>query len=394
MGYFNADHYRLNTAFSSGDEYATPAPTYEFWRDYFIRRGWGAFTVDAAASAANHKTPRFYSKRDNGLVQDYRREVAWLNPPFARGALPKWTTMLVAACGAGATFGVLLPNWLNDGWAVENVMPHASELHFIPGRIRFHGANGRPDFAPTFGSIFVVWLPGLRKPGTDLKVYFTRCPLKEELTTWDESRRPPVIRDRAERISLRPVFPMRVLVACEISGRVRDAFIRQGHDAISCDLLPSDVVGPHLRCDVRDVLDQGWDLMIAHPPCTHLSVSGAAWFKDKQREQKEALEFVRALLNAPIPRIALENPVSIISSEIRQPDQIIQPWMFSHGETKKTCLWLKNLPRLMPSEIVSGREPRIQMMPPSPNRAKLRGLTYQGIADAMALQWSPKKPAP
>jgi hypothetical protein len=394
MGFFNTERYPLNAEYSSGDEYATPRETFEFWRDYFIRRGWGAFTVDAAASAANHKTARFYTKRDNGLVQDYRREVAWLNPPFAKGALLKWTTMIVAACRAGAAFGALLPNWLNDGWAVENVMSHASELHFIPGRIRYRGANGKPDFTSIFGSVLVVWLPGLRKPGTDLKVFWTPCPLKEELVTWNESRRPPVVRDRAERINLAPVFPMRVLVACETSGRVRDAFIRQGHDAISCDLLPGDVVGPHLQCDVRDVLNQGWDLMIAHPPCTHLSVSGAPWFKHKRREQEDALEFVRLLLNAPIPRIALENPVAIISSAIRKPDQIIQPWMFSHGETKKTCLWLKNLPRLMPSEIVSGREPRIQMMPPSPNRGKLRSLTYQGIADAMARQWSTKKPVP
>lgn len=146
---------------------------------------------------------------------------------------------------------------------------------------------------------------------------------------------------------------MRVLVACEFSGTVRDAFIRAGHDAMSCDLLPTEVPGPHYTGDVRDILhgthDGAWDLMIAHPPCTHLAVSGARWFKDKCAEQAEALEFVRLLLNAPIPRIALENPVSIISSRIRKPDQIIQPWMFGHGETKATCLWLKGLPKLTPT---------------------------------------------
>ena len=133
---------------------------------------------------------------------------------------------------------------------------------------------------------------------------------------------------------------MRVLIACEYSGTVRDAFIRAGHDALSCDLLPTDVPGPHYQGDVRDILADGWDLMIAHPPCTHLAVSGARWFKDKQVEQAEALDFVRLLLAAPIPRIALENPVSIISSRIRKPDQIIQPYQFGHEATKTTCLWL------------------------------------------------------
>ena len=183
---------------------------------------------------------------------------------------------------------------------------------------------------------------------------------------------------------------MKVLVACEYSGVVRDAFLRAGHYALSCDLLPceSTASGDHYQGDVRDVLDHGWDLMIAHPPCTHLAVSGARWFKDKQVEQAEALDFVRLLLGAPIKRIALENPISIISSRIRKPDQIIQPWMFGHGETKATCLWLRNLPLLQPTNIVSGREQRIHKMPPSPNRWKERSRTYQGIADAMAAQWA------
>lgn len=157
---------------------------------------------------------------------------------------------------------------------------------------------------------------------------------------------------------------------------------------MSCDLLPTDVPGPHYQGDVRDLFNEGWDLMIAHPPCTHLAVSGARWFKDKQQEQHEALEFVKELLKAPIEHIALENPVSIISSRIRKPDQIIQPWMFGHGETKATCLWLKNLPKLVPTQIVEGREPRIHRLPPSEDRWKIRSKTYQGIADAMANQWS------
>jgi hypothetical protein len=180
---------------------------------------------------------------------------------------------------------------------------------------------------------------------------------------------------------------MKVLVACEYSGTVRDAFLAAGHIALSCDLLPSDAPGPHLQGDVREVLEMGWDLMIAHPPCTHLAVSGARWFHLKQQDQQEALRFVRMLLEAPIPRIALENPVSIISSRIRKPDQTIQPWQFGHGETKATCLWLKNLPPLEPTNIVDGREARIHRMPPSPTRWKERSKTYQGIADAMAQQW-------
>lgn len=181
---------------------------------------------------------------------------------------------------------------------------------------------------------------------------------------------------------------MRVLVACEFSGTVRDAFRARGHDAWSCDLLPSESPGPHIVGDALEAAyGQHWDLMIAHPPCTHLAVSGARWFKDKQEEQAAALEFVRALLAAPIERIALENPVSIISSRIRKPNQIIQPWQHGHGETKATCLWLKNLPLLVPTDIVDGRAARIHKMPPGPNRAKERSRTYNGIAAAMAAQW-------
>ena len=180
---------------------------------------------------------------------------------------------------------------------------------------------------------------------------------------------------------------MRVLVACEYSGVVRDAFTRKGHYAMSCDLLDSEVTGNHYKGDVRDVINDGWDLMICHPPCTHLEVSGARWFKEKQAEQREALEFVELLLNAPISKICLENPVSIISSRIRKPDQIIQPWQYGHGETKATCLWLKNLPLLKPTNIVEGREARVHKMPPGPNRWKERSRTFQGVADAFAQQW-------
>ena len=185
---------------------------------------------------------------------------------------------------------------------------------------------------------------------------------------------------------------MRVLVACEYSGRVREAFRKLGHDAWSCDLLPADDGSYyHYQCDVKEVIGNGWDLMIAHPPCTHLAVSGARWFKDKVIEQREALAFVQTLLEAPIEHIALENPVSIISTRIRKADQYIQPWQFGHGETKKTGLWLKNLPRLEPTNIVEGRQNRVWKMPPSENRWKLRSETYQGIADAMAAQWGELK---
>jgi hypothetical protein len=176
-------------------------------------------------------------------------------------------------------------------------------------------------------------------------------------------------------------------VACEFSGIVRDAFIAAGHDAVSCDLLPSERPGPHYQGDVRQMFLESWDLMIAHPPCTHLAVSGARWFKDKREEQLDALAFVLELLMAPIPRIALENPVSIISSRIRKPDQIIQPWQFGHGETKATCLWLKGLPPLVPTEIVEERRPRVHYASPGPDRWKERSRTLPGIAAAMAAQW-------
>ena len=202
---------------------------------------------------------------------------------------------------------------------------------------------------------------------------------------------------------------LKVLVACEYSGRVRDAFIARGHTAMSCDLLPTDVAGPHYQGDVFDIINDGWDLMIAHPPCTYLSVSGMHWttrgLRDPQLTE-DALEFVQRLMGAQIERIAVENPISVISSRIRKPDQIISPYQFGHDASKKTCLWLKNLPLLTPTQMV---EPRVVItpsgkpakrwgnqcdnygqdkLPPSADRWKLRSATYQGIADAMADQWS------
>lgn len=184
-----------------------------------------------------------------------------------------------------------------------------------------------------------------------------------------------------------------MLVACEFSGIVREAFRRRGHDAWSCDLLDTEIPGQHIQADVREVLDHPWDLMIAHPPCTHLAVSGAWKFKEKQKEQTVALEFVRVLLDAPIKRIALENPVSIISTRIRKPDQIIQPWQFGHEETKTTCLWLKGLPKLVPTQVMEYRRRNLtpsgqNKLGPSADRWKLRSRTYTGIAEAMAEQWS------
>lgn len=180
---------------------------------------------------------------------------------------------------------------------------------------------------------------------------------------------------------------MKVLVACEFSGIVRDAFKEKGHDAWSCDLLDTEKNGNHLKGNVLHYLSDNWELMLAHPPCTHLAVSGARWFKGKEKQQEEALKFVKDLMNAPIERICIENPVSVISTKIRKPDQIIQPFMFGHGETKKTCLWLKNLPKLKPTNIVEGREGRCWKEPPGKDRWKRRSRTYQGIAEAMATQW-------
>jgi hypothetical protein len=187
---------------------------------------------------------------------------------------------------------------------------------------------------------------------------------------------------------------MRVLVGCEFSGTVRRAFQRLGHDAWSCDLLPAEDGGPHIQGDVRSVLNDGWDLAIFHPPCTHLAVSGARHFHRKQAEQAEALDFVRTLLDAPIQRIALENPVSVISSRIRKPDQIIQPYQFGHPESKKTCLWLKGLSPLRPTDELRNRGRWENQTPsgqnklgPSPDRWKIRSKTYPGIANAMAAQW-------
>lgn len=195
---------------------------------------------------------------------------------------------------------------------------------------------------------------------------------------------------------------MRVLIACEYSGAVRDAFIRAGHAAMSCDLLPTDAAGPHYQGDVRDVIGDGWDLMVAHPPCTYLCSSGLHWNKrrpERAQQTEDALAFVRMLLDAPIERIALENPIGCISTRIRKPTQTIQPWQFGHDASKATCLWLKNLAPLAPTQTI---EPRMvdgrkrwanqtdsgqNRLPPSADRWKIRSETYQGIADAMATQW-------
>jgi site-specific DNA-cytosine methylase len=181
---------------------------------------------------------------------------------------------------------------------------------------------------------------------------------------------------------------VRVLVACEFSGVVRDAFAAKGHDAWSCDLLECELGGAHYWCDVRHAIGSGWDLMIAFPPCTHLAVSGARWFAGKRAEQTEAIAFVRMLADAPVERIAIENPIGVLSTKWRKPDQIIQPWQFGHGETKATCLWLKNLPPLKPTNIVEGRIPRVHHASPGPNRWKERSRTLPGIAAAMAAQWA------
>lgn len=214
---------------------------------------------------------------------------------------------------------------------------------------------------------------------------------------------------------------MRVLIACEFSGVVREAFAALGHDAVSCDLVPSEQPGPHLQCDVREVLGEQWDLMVAHPPCTYLAVSGARWFAGRHQEQQNALAFVRTLLDAPIPRIALENPVSVLATHLGPPDQTIQPWLFGHPDSKRTCFWLKNLPCLRPTTVLEPHQyicpdcrqvfpPRYGMygcacltnrvakplwanMTPSrqnklgKGRTRQRSRTYPGIAAAMAQQW-------
>lgn len=184
---------------------------------------------------------------------------------------------------------------------------------------------------------------------------------------------------------------MRVLVACEYSGRVRDAFAQLGHFAVSCDLLRSEAKpGYHYQGDVRDILHDGWDLMVAHPPCTYLAISGAVWYRapGRKRQTREALEFVRLLMDAPIHRIAIENPVGLISTRIRLPDQMIHPWQYGHTERKKTHLWLKNLPLLRPTKYIPHRlHTRYLDNVDSLNRGKVRSLTFQGIADAMAAQW-------
>lgn len=182
---------------------------------------------------------------------------------------------------------------------------------------------------------------------------------------------------------------MRVLVACEFSGTVRDAFITRGHDAMSCDFHETEQPGPHYRGDVRDVWDAQWDLMVAHPECTHLAVSGARHFTEKRMDgrQAKAIAFFMQLTRTPIAKWVIENPVCIMSRLYRRPDQIIQPWQFGHGETKATCLWLRGLMPLQPTTIVEGREERIHRMPPSATRWKERSRTYSGIASAMADQW-------
>jgi site-specific DNA-cytosine methylase len=180
---------------------------------------------------------------------------------------------------------------------------------------------------------------------------------------------------------------MKILIACEESAKVREAFRGRGHDAWSCDLLPSRKPNNHIIGNVLFLLDDSWDMMIAFPPCTHLCVSGARWFKSKEKEQQESVSFFMCLAKAKIKRIIIENPIGIMSTRWRKPDQIIQPWQFGHGETKATCLWLKGVSPLRATKVVTGREARIHRMPPGPDRSRLRAETYQGIAEAMSEQW-------
>jgi hypothetical protein len=187
---------------------------------------------------------------------------------------------------------------------------------------------------------------------------------------------------------------LRVLIACEFSGTVRDAFTAAGHDAMSCDLLPSETPGEHYQGDVRDVLDGGFDLLIAHPPCTYLANSGVRWLHEQEgrwEQMYEGARFFRNLLHAPISRVAIENPIMhkyAVAMIGRRQDQIVQPWQFGHGETKATCLWLRNLPPLEPTDVVDGRTARVHRMPPGEDRSKERSRFYTGIAEAMATQWS------
>ena len=182
---------------------------------------------------------------------------------------------------------------------------------------------------------------------------------------------------------------MKVLIACEESGIVREAFKAKGHDAWSCDLLDTEIPGQHIKRDVLEILDDGWDLMIAFPPCTHLSSSGARWFDEKRKDgrQQKGIDFFMRLVNSGIDKVCIENPIGIMSTLHRKPNQIIQPWQHGHGETKATCLWLKNLPKLKPTNIVKGRDQRIWKMSPGENRSKERSKTFQGIANAFANQY-------
>ena len=185
---------------------------------------------------------------------------------------------------------------------------------------------------------------------------------------------------------------MKILVACEESQAVTIELRKLGHQAYSCDIMDCSGGHPewHIKGDVLKVLDNGWDIMIGFPPCTHLSSSGARWFHEKRKDgrQQESIDFFMSLVNSNIHHIAIENPIGIMSSIYRKPDQIIQPWQFGHGETKATCLWLKNLPKLKPTNVVEGREQRIWKLPPIPERAKIRSKTFKGIAEAMANQWT------
>ena len=197
---------------------------------------------------------------------------------------------------------------------------------------------------------------------------------------------------------IQPTSPdnLKVLVGCEFSGVVRNAFRALGHDAYSCDLLDSDDKSKyHIKGDVLEILDEGWDLAIFHPPCPYLTISANKWFKpeldtfsERQHDREDAVDFFMKFVNCSIPKVAIENPIGVMSSMYRKPDQILQPWMFGHGETKATCLWLKGLPKLEPTNIVEGREQRLHYLPKTEDRWKLRSITFQGIANAMATQWT------
>jgi hypothetical protein len=405
MGFYKEAGYKLNAKYASGDEYSTPWPTFQYLNQWMIANGHRYFNLDPFSSAQSHKTPRFFTKRDNGYIADWEDRRAFCNPPFAGGGLIRSTTKMVDAARHGATVGGLLPGFgIGDPWAINNIMPFASEVLWIEGRIRFLGSPHKPSFRATFASVFVLWVPGLRPAGTEIRTSWIKCPLSADdpvASFGRPSRQPKPLPKWASGPQVATQEGV-VLSLFDRTGNIVRPWAEAGYECIAVDLQhPPGETRRGLVTFVGANIREWWPpprqykIVFAAPPCSNLAVSGAPHFRAKGLEGLTAgLELVQAARRicewSRAPWM-IENPVSVLSSHWREPDFTFDPFEFGaydggkdDGYTKRTCLWTSDdfqFPEKRP--ILVSRQNLIHHMSPSPDRSDLRSVTPPGFSRAV-----------